>query len=170
MSKQKSPTLPPNKMLYYNIGLFAALLVILFRLYFPVIADITDKNAQLDTAAEQIKTLESLGNGEMNGRNQQTIFAMPEAEQSHLSQEMESLVQKTSVRLIQVQADSDNQEPIKNLKLKSMPYLLSFASNDPQKIAMVWFLIETRFPELYIGKVDYKSEVGRFEAKLLTSP
>jgi hypothetical protein len=158
----------PQKTLILNGILLLGVSAIFFQGLLPVLDEIQAQNQQLEQLAHQVQTLNAQPAGK-NTPSSRQLYALPETEQKHWSQELEQLALQQDVHLIALETQSDQAETFSKWHLKSTPYVFGIESSDPQKIAKFWAALDRSFPELMIQRVHYQKEVATVEARLLTS-
>jgi hypothetical protein len=164
---------PPTtrKRFFINTGILLGVAALFFRGYLPLTEEIASQNEQLKTVARQLDTLKreapSTPQGEPSGQMQ--IYAVPEPEIEHFSQELETLAQKYQMKLIHIEPDPDHRETFSKLKVSLIPYNLGFSGKDPRQFAALLADLETSFPEVSVQSFHYQKEVASLEAQVLTS-
>lgn len=158
----------PQKIVILNGTLCLGAATILFQGLLPILDEIQVQNQQLEQFSQQEKMLSTKPQGTKNVASSR-VYALPEAEQKHWSQELEQLALQEGVHLIALEAQNEQAETLSKWHLKSTPYVFGIQSSDPQKLARFWMALERSFPELMIQSAHYQKEVATIEARLLTS-
>jgi hypothetical protein len=155
----------PQKALVLNSILLLTIAVVLSQGILPALDEIQSQNQQLAQLSKQ-------GNG-LNTKSIEPkvtkLYALPEAEQKHWTQELEQLARQQGVHLIAMETQVEQAETYSKWHLKSTPYVFGVQSPDPLKLAKFWMALDRSFPELLIQRVHYQKEVATVEARLLTS-
>lgn len=155
----------PQKTMILNGALLLAVTAALFCGVLPVLEEIQIQNEQL----KQLSTDKSILHSGTSTRKATRLYALPEVEQKHWSQELEQLARQQGVHLIALETQADQAEAFSKWHLRSTPYVLGIQSPDPRNLAKFWGALDRTFPELVIQRVHYQKEVATIEARLLTS-
>jgi len=154
-----------------NTALLLGLSAILFRAYLPLVDEIRDINHQLKTQERQIESLKSEWHQEPGRQSShpRKIFALPEAESEHLSQQLANLASQHHLKLSQIEPAPEKATTLTHWKLKLTPYLMAFSQGDAGQFASLLADLQKDFPELLIEEIDYDKEIGSVKVQLLTS-
>lgn len=155
----------PQKTLILNCILLLGAAAALFQGVLPALDDIQAQNQRFKQLSQEATAFKTKPPVQKHTR----VYALPEAEQKHWSQELEQLALQQGVHLIALEAQGDQAESFSKWHLKSTPYVFGVQSPDPQKLAKFWMDLDRTFPELVIQRVHYQKEVATVEARLLTS-